>query len=168
MELSKEAQKILKILPEDGSFLGGMHIRKATKMPNGKFKIAKAELKEAGLVQLGRGRGGSVARIEGVEAPAPKKKLSKNELMAKARAAKEENEKMRKGDRDHHNRLVAFCLREVRKMFPFTKENQIDVYDKGDDRPVIYVHNQKFQDEGLLAKAFAPREEAWQAWLSQR
>lgn len=90
MSLSKEARQLYDCLPEDGTAISGGNLKWETEFDTKTYKAAKAELKEAGLVTLGRGRGGSVARIAEVKveevAPPPP---SKEELLAHAREVKE-------------------------------------------------------------------------------
>lgn len=85
--LSKEARELLECLPDDGTAISGGNLKWDTEFDTRTFKAAKAELKEAGLVTVGRGRGGTVARIP----DAPVKEalpMPPKEKMAKAREAK--------------------------------------------------------------------------------
>jgi hypothetical protein len=60
-QLSPEAQQVLDALPQTGAISGG-HLRARISIDEDEFKQAKKELRNAGLVILGRGRGGSIAR----------------------------------------------------------------------------------------------------------
>jgi hypothetical protein len=61
--LSPEAEKLLAALPADGSTVGGLRLRSSLELDNDTYTRAKQELKVAGWIVLGRGRGGVVARV---------------------------------------------------------------------------------------------------------
>src|SRR4051812_13589348 len=63
-ELSHDAQRVYDTLPETGAISGGQ-LKGRLSLDDDEFKQAKRELRAAGLVILGRGRGGSVARHTG-------------------------------------------------------------------------------------------------------
>lgn len=59
-ELSEQAQKLLQLIPVDGSFVGNTSLRRKSGLGDDYWKV-RNDLEEAGLIALGRGRGGSVA-----------------------------------------------------------------------------------------------------------
>src|ERR1700730_18559926 len=59
-ELSDEAQKLLKLIPPDGSFAGNTSLRRKSGLEE-KYWSVRNELDQGGFITLGRGRGGSVA-----------------------------------------------------------------------------------------------------------
>lgn len=63
--ISVEAGKLLHVLPVDGSAVGNTWLRSRLELDNEAYKKAKNELLDAKLVRRGRGRGGSLARIDG-------------------------------------------------------------------------------------------------------
>jgi hypothetical protein len=65
--LSDNAQVIFSFLPRDSSSIGNIRLRSLVDLDNESYRAARAELLDAGLVELGRGRGGSVSRA--VEQP---------------------------------------------------------------------------------------------------
>jgi hypothetical protein len=84
-KLSEKAEKLWGFIPEDGSFVTNLSLRYKLR-PLGfsteDFWTYRKELLENNLVQIGRGRGGSVARIKPIEKPktrASKAKLTNNE-----------------------------------------------------------------------------------------
>ena len=81
-QISDNARKVFDALPIDGSKLSGGKVKDRTRLNTTEFTDAKAELKKAGLVVLGRGRGGSLARAAtDVELPeAPQKKTNEEAL----------------------------------------------------------------------------------------
>ncbi len=85
MTLSDEAKELFEYLPEDGTKVGGITAKKDLKWGTVQFQKAKDALREEGLVAFGRGRGGSIARVEGKEIP---QGPTPQERMAVARAAK--------------------------------------------------------------------------------
>jgi hypothetical protein len=59
-ELSESAQKLLQLIPADGSFKGNTTLRRDSGLADEYWKV-RDELEKAGLITLGKGRGGSVA-----------------------------------------------------------------------------------------------------------
>lgn len=87
--MDENAQKLLDALPEDGSKVSGGTILNQLDLSKGEYKKAKAILNEAGMVSLGRGRGGTISRIVGAEPPPEAKKLTRAEVMEIAREEKQ-------------------------------------------------------------------------------
>jgi hypothetical protein len=112
--ISTTARRVLDILPADGSTLSGGKIKDRLRINTTEFTDAKSELKEAGLVILGRGRGGSLARVEGVEVPeAPQKKTKEESL----EIAREEKAAISKVQREL-NAMKETAVAAGRKHFP--------------------------------------------------
>lgn len=61
--LSAEAAQILDRLVPDGTAIGGLQLRSVVRLTNDRYQSGLAELRGADLVRLGRGRGGTVARV---------------------------------------------------------------------------------------------------------
>lgn len=59
-ELSESAQKLLQLIPADGSFAGNTFLRRKSDLGEEYWNV-RNELEQAGLITLGKGRGGSVA-----------------------------------------------------------------------------------------------------------
>ena len=59
-ELSEAAQRLLQLIPKDGSFVGNTTLRRKSELIDGYWPV-RNELEHAGLITLGKGRGGSVA-----------------------------------------------------------------------------------------------------------
>lgn len=87
MSLSPEATKVFNRLPEDGTTVGGITLQRELSLSKLEYQRARDELKTEGLVISGRGRGGSLGRIEGVQ-PKEEKVITKAERMAIAREVK--------------------------------------------------------------------------------
>lgn len=62
--LSKSAQALLDALPADGSLRSNLRLRSEVDLDDDAYAGAKQELIDAGVVQLGRGRGGRLGRRE--------------------------------------------------------------------------------------------------------
>jgi hypothetical protein len=62
--LSLNAKNILKALPSDGAKIGNITLRNKLKLSNELYRAGKEELKKAGLIVAGQGRGGSVGRAK--------------------------------------------------------------------------------------------------------
>lgn len=67
-ELSEPAQKLLQLIPPDGSFVGNTSLSRKSALGDDYWKV-RTELEEADLITLGRGRGGSVALQLSVTTP---------------------------------------------------------------------------------------------------
>ena len=87
---------VFEALPADGSKISGGKLKDITGLNTTQVQDAKAELKEAGLIVLGRGRGGTLSRVEGatVERPVKKTKeealeIAREEKSAKSKAQRE-------------------------------------------------------------------------------
>lgn len=98
-KLSDNAKELFDELPEDGTAISGGNLKFALEISDSEFRQAKAELKEAGLVRFGRGRGGSVARLEGAEVveiptPTPEERMAvaREVKVAKSRERRERDE----------------------------------------------------------------------------
>lgn len=87
--LSSTSQQVFDQIPADGRPISGAKLRERAGVGAEEFRQAKAELKGASLIHLGRGRGGTVMRVPGTEAPEVKK-LSPDERMEIAREVKAE------------------------------------------------------------------------------
>ncbi|WP_131768016.1 hypothetical protein [Candidatus Protofrankia californiensis] len=69
-EMSADARQVFDRLPPDGSAIGGLRLRSLVRLTNDRYRAAVDELKAAGLVRPGRGRGGTLARVDdAVQAP---------------------------------------------------------------------------------------------------
>lgn len=62
--MNEVSQQILDLLPKNGLKLSGSQIKATLELEDEEYKAAKTELKEAGLVVLGRGRSGTIAVAE--------------------------------------------------------------------------------------------------------
>lgn len=60
-DLSNTSQDILNLLPNNGTTLSGTQIKSTLALRDLEYQEAKHQLKECGLVVLGRGRGGTMA-----------------------------------------------------------------------------------------------------------
>ena len=70
-KLSKDAKNLLKLVPEDGVFIGNANLQRQSKLGK-RYWTVRSELLNEGVLTRGKGRGGSVARIgviEGALAP---------------------------------------------------------------------------------------------------
>jgi hypothetical protein len=70
-KISKAAQKLLALVPQDGVFIGNTSLQRKSKLGNGYWKL-RDQLVDGGYLALGKGRGGSVAAQVGA-APAKRK-----------------------------------------------------------------------------------------------
>jgi hypothetical protein len=62
--VNEAAESIFDLLPKNGLKLSGSQIKATLGLEDEEYKVAKAELKEAGLVVLGRGRSGTISVAE--------------------------------------------------------------------------------------------------------
>lgn len=125
-DISDNARKLFNALPPEGK-VGGMSIRDRAGLSAHDFRLAKLELRDAGLVELGRGRGGSLGRIDGAELPPEPKKPSVEERLADAREIKAERSKAQR-ERDA---LREHVIEVGRRHFPDAKEIIPGLYGNG-------------------------------------
>jgi hypothetical protein len=59
--LSRKAEKLLELVPQDGDFVGNTYLKRKSRLGKGYWKL-RDQLVEGGLLTIGKGRGGSVAR----------------------------------------------------------------------------------------------------------
>lgn len=95
MTFSPDARNIFDRLPEDGTKVGGITIQRDLEISKLVYMTARDELKEEGLVTVGGGRGGSLARVEGAEIP-EEKTSSQAERLEHAREAKQAKSRAKK------------------------------------------------------------------------
>lgn len=124
IEVSDNARKLFKALPAEGK-VGGITIREKVGLSMGEFRIAKVELKNAGLIELGKGRGGSLGRVEGAELPPEPKKADPVKRMAHAREAKQELSRAQR-ERDE---LREAAIKWGWKNYPEADDIQAGFYD---------------------------------------
>lgn len=122
--MDDNAQKILDVLPEDGSKISGGQVLDKVDLSKSEFKKGKEWLRDNGMVELGRGRGGTISRIVGAVAPPEPKKLSKAEVMKIAREERQSKSRIRK----QRDRLAEKALKEAEKEFPDATEITIQVW----------------------------------------
>lgn len=60
-KISRAAQKLLALVPQEGVFIGNTSLKRKSKLGKGYWKL-RDQLVEGGFLALGKGRGGSVAR----------------------------------------------------------------------------------------------------------
>lgn len=106
------SKQILDYLPDDGSKVSGGMVRDALELSKTDFTAAKQELRAAGMIETGRGRGGTLRLIIGATPPAEPKKLSKAEIMAGAREAKEANKQENKKNEAIKENAMAAARKE--------------------------------------------------------
>lgn len=105
-KLSDNAQKVWDRLSEDGEKVGGITLQRELDLTKVEYMRARDELKEENLVEVGGGRGGSLARREGAEI---KTGPSKQEIMAMAREAKVAKNQDRKERNATIEKIVNYC-----------------------------------------------------------
>lgn len=67
MTLSDDARRLFEALPLDNSKVGGITLQRQLDIGKLAYRDARDELRQAGLVEVGGGRGGSLGRKEGAE-----------------------------------------------------------------------------------------------------
>jgi len=73
IKLSSDGKRLLELVPPDGVFIGNRALQRRSKLGKSYWKI-REQLVEGGFLTLGKGRGGSVARLAVKAAAAPPKK----------------------------------------------------------------------------------------------
>jgi hypothetical protein len=72
---------LLAALQADGSTVGGLRLRSSLDLDNDTFTQAKQELRTAGLIVLGVGRGGTVARASARAEPTRREREKTSRLV---------------------------------------------------------------------------------------
>jgi DNA-binding IscR family transcriptional regulator len=114
---TENAIKVYDALPAPGEKISGGKVKEATGLNTTELKAAKAELKEAGLVTLGQGRGGTIIKVEGQDIERPVKK-TKEEALELAREAKVEKSRAEQA----RDALRARIIEVGKRMFPDADE----------------------------------------------
>lgn len=141
--MDKIAEKVLEYLKTSGKTSGGV-VKDKLGLRDSEYRAAKKVLKEANLVTLGRGRGGTIEAIDGAEPPPEPRKLSKAEIMEGARAEKEAKSKSQK----HHDFIKKTGEAVAKKEFP-DSETEVWVIDANREIYHIWVW-----DENKKAKLY--------------
>lgn len=94
--MNEVAQQMLDLLPKNGNTLSGGQIKAELGLSPSEFKAVKSELKGAGLISCGRGRGGTIRLVLGAEAPKEAPKITPQERAQFAREARSSQSKERK------------------------------------------------------------------------
>lgn len=87
MTLSDDARNIFDALPPEGK-VGGISLQRELNISKLTYQAARDELKAAGLVEVGGGRGGSLGRMEGAQLPEEEKPVTQAQRLEYARDAK--------------------------------------------------------------------------------
>lgn len=112
MTLSDLAQRLYDALPEDGGKVGGITLQRDLKITKTEYGTARDELKQEGLCVSGKGRGGSLARIEG---KAPEEKKTNVESLEIAR----EEKKARSREQKYHDEIREIAARWCREKLDY-------------------------------------------------
>lgn len=88
MSLSSQAKQLLDQLPQDGEKVGGITLQRELSITKVAYQKAREELKTEGLVKVGGGRGGSLARVPGAEPKEEEHTTTQAERLEYAREAK--------------------------------------------------------------------------------
>jgi hypothetical protein len=119
MALSKQAEQVLALIPNEGDKLSGIEIKKRLELSGSEYRKAKAELHEEHLIALGKGRGGTIIRTAQEQAKGP----SKAEIMAGARAVK----KAKAAEKNETEYLKAKAREIGEREFPDADEIQVEL-----------------------------------------
>jgi DNA-binding GntR family transcriptional regulator len=119
MEIAKQ---VFDMLPEDGDKLSEKELKALTGLNLGQIKEAKKFLKENGLTNAYRGRGGYVSRIEDAKFPEEPDTMSKAEKIAGARAEKKAISAEINRRKEMRDKVISYGWRK----FPEADEIQAD------------------------------------------
>jgi hypothetical protein len=144
--MDENALKLLDVLPEDGSKMGGAEVKKLCGLKLSDFKAAKTYLRDNGLVTLGRGRGGSVAAIMGAERPVEAPTLTKGEKIALAHEEKAELTRAQK----EREVVREMAKEQANEMYPDADEIQVQVVDVNMGKTYITIWKDKKGKVGEL------------------
>ncbi len=122
-DISQDARKLFNAIPADGK-LTGKQAKIKTNLPDLRFTDAKKELKKAKLITLGRGRGGTMIRVEGAELPAEEEVKTPEESLEIAREVKREKSRAQK----ESDRIKAAVLAAGEKRYPDADKLVVGLY----------------------------------------
>lgn len=122
--MTDNSQKVFNVLPTDGSKMSGGKIKERLSLSSVDFDAAKKELKEAGLVTLGRGRGGTMSRVEGAEAPEIEIEKTPSDRLEVAREVKRDKSRRQR----EIDRTKAQVLEVGRRRYPYADELKVGLY----------------------------------------
>lgn len=117
-------EKIFRYLKQVGGKASGGQVREALDLRRTEFDSAKQELKEAGTIILGRGRGGTITLVDGAEAPKEKPKKSKADIARGASESRQANIRIR-AERD---KIANKALEIAEKEFPDADKLEVQVW----------------------------------------
>lgn len=151
--MTDDAKKVLELINKDGSKTLGSYLRESSGLGPESFKKAKYELRELGLVELGRGRGGSVSLIVGAKIPEEPHKMSQGEKLAIAREVKVNNSRQKLKNEKITNYLATKLSEELgvkeerlNVLYgPGSSKNYVEVWDKNRRNAKVY----RIQDEAI-------------------
>ena len=123
--MEEYSEKLLAILPEDGTKISGGVAKEACGLKRSDYDAAKKELKELGLITLGRGRGGTLSAIVGAERPVEAPKLSPAEKRA---LAFEEKKELTKAQKERQT-VRDMAEEKAAELYPDAEEIQVTVAD---------------------------------------
>lgn len=95
MTLSDDARNLFEALPPDGK-VGGITLQRQLDLSKLTYQSARDELKAAGLVEVGGGRGGSLGRVEDALLPEDEKPTTQADRLEFARDAKKSKSREQK------------------------------------------------------------------------
>jgi hypothetical protein len=142
MPISETAKTILEYVKENGGKLTGGIVKSELGLKDSEFKSAKGELKTYGLVELGRGRGGTITYIEGVPLPTEAPKRSRSEILADAREEREAKSRQAK----KYKKIISDVLEKAAQDYPQLHEDNLLEFDSAVlNEGIAYV---RLWDEG--------------------
>ena len=121
--LNDNARKLFNAIPAEGK-LTGKQAKIKTGLSDIHFTNAKQDLKNEGLIVLGKGRGGTMIRVEGAELPPEKEKKTAEDHLEVAREVKREKSRAQK----ESDRIKAAVLAAGKKKFPKADKLVVGLY----------------------------------------
>lgn len=131
--MDEESLKVLEHIKKVGKTSGGK-VQSELGISEGAYKRAKDALKGAGLVTLGRGRGGTIAAVEGATIPEEPKKATKAEVLEMAREEKQAKSRQQK----EIELLRNAALEIAKKEHPDADKIEVQVWDIDSGKCYVY------------------------------
>jgi hypothetical protein len=133
--LNENARKLFNAIPVDGK-LTGKQAKIKTGLSDVHFTNAKQDLKKNGLIVLGKGRGGTMIRVEGAELPPEEEVKTPEEALEIAREVKKEKGRAQK----EQDKIKAAVLAAGERKFPEADKLVIGLY-QGDYYVEVWKDN---------------------------
>jgi len=141
--MNDAARQLFNALPSDGAKISEKSIKESTSLSVTQIKESKKWLKDNGLTETYRGRGGYVSRVEGKAFPESVVKSTVEERLAVAREVKKERSLSRNKTANAHESIRNYVRSEVSE-YADVEDRDFDFNIVGEDEYLVVVYKNGF------------------------